>query len=850
MKNLFKGKRRIRHFLQWFSFIFGGIYVLLLLLLHGKLDRTFTNRNGGSTTQIATHSSVSHLLNYPQSNHELYQNHNHHHHYHYQVDPNHQSFNETFFLWEQANVNLPTWMKNYFVWHNQQRELLNSNPKKEWNKKKIRYYLIECTHRYAHCGGTADRLSPLPFHVKMAAKSKRLLLIHWTRPAALEEFLLPPMGGVDWRVPLWLWNKLDREPAYRVGTTERAIQKFINYQQAIVVRVKFQSHTHGQETYDRLQLEEEKEEEFTYQQVYHDLFRVFFTPVPTIASLIEKQMKELNLVPGTFNSVHLRALYGVEQRQESVIQWWTRNSINCVISKLPIQHNTILFVSDSTLATKTASFYAEELGGIRVVHRNHLHPPLHLEKEINERNRLPSDYYDTFVDAYMIAMSQCMVYNMGGFGKWGKAIGYNSSCVYTMTANMEQCDLQPLPKYDSSQPNQPLPETLFLPSMPSNMDTNNLYRNNTDGSSLWRSLTDSSNIPQWMIDYFDWHQQTRQELLTPDRWKSMRLLILECGERHPVCGGTADRLKPLPAVIRSAFWSKRFLLIRWSRPCKLEEFLLPPKGGIDWHVPDWLDPLLDEYSADTAKGVDTKPLTESTIQSVSVRYQSYDAGEGWYNSNMTDQGRETPFKDIYHIVWKLFFTPTPPIAIAVQDFMESYGLIPGQYASAHVRALYAVDSKPSAMIRRWTINGLNCASTMRPGKPIFMASDCEQATVFAKEYAKDRNASILTHPNSPNPPLHLDKSFNPDTYHPPSDYYDTFIELYIMAFGQCVFISKGGYGHWANLIGGNTTCVWRQKRTNKGIQNPCNWTDLSMEWKPEPNPKVTMSPLFLEPIKH
>jgi hypothetical protein len=52
--------------------------------------------------------------------------------------------------------------------------------------------------------------------------------------------------------------------------------------------------------------------------------------------------------------------------------------------------------------------------------------------------------------------------------------------------------------------------------------------------------------------------------------------------------GTADRLKPVPYAIRVAYQSKRILLIRWERPAKLEEFIVPPKGGFDWRVPDFL----------------------------------------------------------------------------------------------------------------------------------------------------------------------------------------------------------------------------------------------------------------------
>jgi hypothetical protein len=84
-----------------------------------------------------------------------------------------------------------------------------------------------------------------------------------------------------------------------------------------------------------------------------------------------------------------------------------------------------------------------------------------------------------------------------------------------------------------------------------------------------------------MKHYFRWHKEQRETLLNPKDWKKLRFLIMECLDAHASCGGTSDRLKPLPSLRRVAHISNRFLLIHWTRPAKLEEFLLPPKGGIE-----------------------------------------------------------------------------------------------------------------------------------------------------------------------------------------------------------------------------------------------------------------------------
>ena len=39
-------------------------------------------------------------------------------------------------------------------------------------------------------------------------------MFHWSRPCALEEFLLPPRGGVDWRLPEWMARHLPSATIY------------------------------------------------------------------------------------------------------------------------------------------------------------------------------------------------------------------------------------------------------------------------------------------------------------------------------------------------------------------------------------------------------------------------------------------------------------------------------------------------------------------------------------------------------------------------------------------------------------------------------------------------------------
>ena len=787
---------------------------------------------------------------------------------------------------------------------------------------------MECTDTYRACGGTADRLGTIPYAIAIANQTQRILLIRWTQPAQLEEFLMPPLGGMDWRVPSWLLESFEsisnggvqnaKNKFVKYATYEEKILKFAHAPTLPLLRMKFQAHDHGAGYYNANARRFANEP--TFEQVFHDTWRVLFTPTPPISAMIEQNMINLNLLPGRYVSVHIRALYNVEERDQAHINYWAQNGIRCATSKFGdldasmSQALPILFVSDSTDATQAAKSYAKEQDlDHYVVTRSHDHQPLHLEKDKEatqkndengdidgdalsgvaiSRQRDPSAFYDTFVDIYMLGMSRCTVYNMGGYGLWGSMIGYNSSCTFHTKANMIRCPLNTHGRLNQREDQrQSLRRPLFFPPIESSKTGASSGAISTrsakggdqtspftmyqpfDGQKLWHKY---ERIPNWMKVYFDWHEAQRQKYLNPKDWQSMDYLVMQCLKGAQKCGGTSDRLKPTPTLLRIAQMTNRFLLIQWSRPSKLEDFLLPPKGGIDWRVPDWLGKSVCYYSRDgdnviseivvcfrgshcqltgpelaergvwTTPGDELREFANGEEMVVRSRYQSFNGGSEWYNENLYPG--EVDFDHLYHDVWKIFFTPSPPVATRIQRELENLGLMPGEYASAHVRALYAIAARPVKSIERWTKNGLNCASQLRPGKPIFLASDSDYAAEVALEYGRKRNASIVVHQSNPNPPLHLDKT-NDTAPRPPSDYYDTFIDLYLLALGGCVFHNKGGFGSWGLLIGGNVSCVYRQKHSKvKGIDNPCNWTAPTGIPPKTASAQAEEISLFLEPM--
>jgi hypothetical protein len=230
---------------------------------------------------------------------------------------------------------------------------------------------------------------------------------------------------------------------------------------------------------------------------------------------------------------------------------------------------------------------------------------------------------------------------------------------------------------------------------------------------------------------------------------------------------------------------------------------------------------------------------------IRTRYQSFNGGSAWYNNQTTldHQKDEVQFDDIFHKLWRIFFRPSEPIAQRISDELTRMQLVPGHYASAHLRALYAIPDREHGEINRWTANALHCASQLRPGLPIFFASDSDKAAAYAKVYGKNHSARVETHTPNPNPPLHLDRCRD-WAQRPTSDFYDTFVDLYLIALGGCVTFNKGGYGHWGLLIGGDPQCFIDQGTRQGG----CRWHTGGGQPNKEPPPALS-SPLFLEAME-
>jgi hypothetical protein len=290
-------------------------------------------------------------------------------------------------------------------------------------------------------------------------------------------------------------------------------------------------------------------------------------------------------------------------------------------------------------------------------------------------------------------------------------------------------------------------------------------------------------LPKWMTDYFQWHSQQVKSLAVSS-WDSKKYLVLYCGKRIN-CGGISDRLKPLPFLVLLAYRSQRVLMILWIKPAPLEEHLVPPEGGLDWRVPDWLRLELVKANPRTAietrHAVDyTERLTNETVLFTKIQVPT--AGQDYYD---LQSDAHSTYQTVYHSLFRTFFTPAPRLEALISSKMEDHNLVPGQYASAHLRAMYGnrIYRDPYETIAM-TVNAVNCASYLLPGSPVYFAADIKFAVQVAQEYGRQRSLPVAAL-DFLEDPLHLDKDDAWQT-RDPSAYDETFVDLYMLAQSRCV----------------------------------------------------------------
>ena len=731
----------------------------------------------------------------------------------------------------------------------------------------------------------ASQQSSVPFFLKIAASTQRVLVLKWTKPAALEEFLVPPMGGIDWRVYTGMDGMLEKS-AVKVGTQDTILQYAVQ-PNARVLQVKFQSHDHGAIYYDS---HRESMNEKDFNTVFHAVWNILFTPSIALASSIDDAMRTANIRPGQYTAAHLRALYLDDPRTIPMVQGWTQNAINCAFElQHSMNNNTVYFAADSDKALQYAISYGK-IFMVDVITRKKMDrkDPLHLDKTPDWQFRRPSDFFDVFIDLYIMSLSNGVTYGMGGYGRFAALISnhFNRSMLHMSATYNAHCPVPPrrrrrtgLHDYFRKKNLESMVDVFVKPMPPTKVkyqkqvtviqylqgkgnkmgnknDTEILFPDMTRTTRSMKLWDESSKLPQWMKDYFAWHRGQKEQM-TEHNWRNFKYIVMICLQGDTKCGGTSDRLRPLPFIVRVAAETKRVLLIKWETPASLESFLLPPFGGVDWRTPNFMDPFLrsDGVKASSiARLVNVAAGMEKIVKST---IQSQDYGSEYYDKRgeITGDGPSS-YQRHYRDCWYSFFTPVPEIANTIEKELARMKLVPGEFAVAYLRWDYDLLSsrRDSLVMKNWTINALNCVSGLRPEGPFFFSSDSLEARKIAIDYGTSRSRTVVTSGNTTrSTPVYLDMA-QIAKVQDPALFFATFIDLYLMSMGRCYAYNDGVYGKWANLISGRDFTCTRQYWTDNGDdqlsanKHICQWTDTTNDKaRNTPAIKQKLPSMFLVP---
>ena len=235
-------------------------------------------------------------------------------------------------------------------------------------------------------------------------------------------------------------------------------------------------------------------------------------------------------------------------------------------------------------------------------------------------------------------------------------------------------------------------------------------------------------------------------------------------------------------------------------------------------MPEWLVAHFESVGARTR--VNTKMLIGDANQPMPflhVRLQTFDGGADYFNEQFNGTG--VTYETIYHDLFRVLFTPSPPIQQILDRELKAAGLTPGEYATAHYRAFYGHRKPDNEKIAESSINAVECASELRPGGPIYFAADSAVAIQAIKNYARNYSRPVVIIENDE--PLHLDKANSTN----PADYYSVFVDLFLLGMGRCGSVGMGGFGRFGLLLSYNATC-WNRHLYNKQRMD-CHWKDAT-----------------------
>jgi hypothetical protein len=300
---------------------------------------------------------------------------------------------------------------------------------------------------------------------------------------------------------------------------------------------------------------------------------------------------------------------------------------------------------------------------------------------------------------------------------------------------------------------------------------------------------------------------------------------------------------------------------KYSKPFPLEEYLIPPEGGFDWRLPtEFAEQEWDQYAnrSRTQMSNQRRAQWHTLIQ----RPEHNNTRFIFANTNLAIRSVGNVFSqetgenldELWPGIFRRMFKPSESLGESINTFTREKGLVPGEYAAAHVRARFPVgqgeikltgrnekncgidmnDNHTRDIVTKLGDNAIECATKAMPGtKYVYFASDSkgvnkylmDESLFWAQNNQTDtmsKNVTIVMRPDHIIDVKHFDNDSPPDENSKPSDYYASFYDLWIMAHSKCLSQGLGGFGHFGSVLSGNhNSCRVRHRNyPNDGASLP------------------------------
>jgi hypothetical protein len=278
---------------------------------------------------------------------------------------------------------------------------------------------------------------------------------------------------------------------------------------------------------------------------------------------------------------------------------------------------------------------------------------------------------------------------------------------------------------------------------------------------------------------------------------------------------------------------------KYSKPFPLEEFLIPPEGGFDWRLPtEFAEQEWEQYA--NRSWTQYRNERRSQWHKLIQRPEHNNTRFIFANTNLAinfvgnvfSQETGENLDELWPGIFRRMFKPSKSLGESIDTFAREKGLIPGEFAAAHVRARFPAGRGDINMNKRDEHSGINmndnhtrdvvtkigdnaikCATKAMPGtKYVYFASDShvinnyllDESPFWAQNNQTNttsKNVTVLMRPDHVIDAKHLE--YEPTENSKPSDYYATFHDLWIMAHSKCLSQGVGGFGHFGSVLSGN-----------------------------------------------